>query len=412
MQLNALVSRNYQLAQHQQNGAVRSISFAPGTTFHEQGDHKNEKSQAILSQMNGLPTHSHSNVVHSYDYNSTNQIPQIRSQFASGVASANYNPINSSVPSNVPIQNGHVYNGVNQHNAFAQMNGEVNSSHFNNDYLLTTEGSKQDDDKTTDKNNEKCELKRDEKSESIKKSGRTYSHFKSIFSNKLKKAENKPAIQDGKNNATDKTTNVNSQNAKDTIDVNSRFQPLVPEHLRNGIINQQNNKMDANTFQRAAVPIQYSSLKAKLDETPPILARTDSSIYVYPDRNSYRLSGRGNEFYGSTVLDARNQSELLVAKRAGSCTHLESKIATTIKEPSWSTQHRSNENLNRVLPSDHPYPENKPNAGFIPHLPQGKGGSDSGRGTAGSGNELKGHDTSLESGSSNARLQCNGQSSG
>ncbi|RXG70599.1 hypothetical protein Avbf_00528 [Armadillidium vulgare] len=233
-----------------------------------------------------------------------------------------------------------------------------------------------------------------------------------MISNKFNKNEVKGnSIYNSQNKGT------NSKDlSKSTSELNSDV--TNPERFHNG----ENYLHENNNFQRV---VTYSSLKSKLDG-PPQQANTQG-VFLNSGRHSGRLpystvnNQPSNPPYETQRSNTLSQPIVLGPKRAESCTHLGAPVPEqTPKLPQWGIHHRSDDNLTRPLASDQSYPDpvatklkETVDGRFLPSR-EGRvsGSSDSGRGTGGgSASEFKGHDTSLESGSSN-RNPMPGHSSG
>lgn len=257
--------------------------------------------------------------------------------------------------------------------------------------------------------------KKEDKWESLKRAGKKYSNFKHMLSNKFNKIEAKG--NPSNNSQFSQSKGTNSQDlSKSTSALNGDV--TNSERLHNGENYLQENK----NFQRV---VTYSSLKSKLDGPPQHTNGQGTFL------NSARHSGRlpystvsdlpSHTTYDTQRSNTLNQPIAPGPKRAESCTHLGAQVPEqTPKLPQWGFHHRSDDNLTRPLASDQSYPDpvatklkETVDGRFLPSR-EGRvsGSSDSGRGTGGgSASEFKGHDTSLESGSSN-RNPMPGHSSG
>lgn len=321
------------------------------------------------------------------------------------------------IPGRIPISqtNGSVNAGNAYSHNFGIGNGDLNKHCPNNA-----------DVKSVPHNNGQGEIesKKEDKWGSLKRAGKKYSNFKNILSNKFTKPEIKESSADNNSTLQTQTKGTSSHDLPKNTQLQPNGDVLSSERFHNGENHVQENK----NFQRT---LAYGSLKTKLDGPPQ--QRCDAPLLITSERQSGRLIRNPNGSftpqcsYGNQVVNGGKPNGILAQKRAGSCSHLGAAASEQIQPPpSWASLHRSDDNLTRPLASDQSYPERnalKPKDGAHVHFHSSRevgtgagggvsGGSDSGRGTGGgSATEFKGHDTSLESGSSN-RVPLHGHSSG
>lgn len=269
--------------------------------------------------------------------------------------------------------------------------------------------------------------KKEDKWGSLKRAGKKCSSLKNIISNKFNKTDTK--LQ---------STGTNTQdiidNSSKSIEMNSKNPTQHSESQNNG----DNHIQENLTFQRASM---YSSLKTKHEI--PYYSTQNASSQVSFEKTNLPLSKHSSVRFSTDCSFSKDQYSSpekgsCFPKRAESCSqltqsamkqqspqqqlqlHSQQQNQQQQQQPFWGILRRSEDNLVRPLASDQSYPEytkvhSKEGVSVRFQSPveeRVSGESDSGRGTGGgSATEHKGHDTSLESGSSN-RAPHQGHSSG